>query len=140
MTPGSAPLKVGNVAKKGEETRNWRHLTKSGVSDLLLKLPGRWFQNIDPKTVRAGKNPLLTSPMSVPQIREASGVGGLTQATQPARGSSRVPGIQFHLLSLKALWTQMYCAAHRNQVTGSLATNSIHPLPKTAPPTHVPRV
>lgn len=61
----SAPSRWENVAKEGEEKRNGRHTTKSDFSGLLLKLPSRWFQNIDPNTARAGRNPLLTRPVSL---------------------------------------------------------------------------
>lgn len=99
------------MAKKREEKRNRRHKTKSEFSDLLFKLPCRWFQNIDPKAVKAGRNPLLASPVSLFPDREQACRGkGMTAS----KGQKPGPNSQPNLLSLKAHWTETYFAAHRN--------------------------
>lgn len=70
------------MAKKGEEKKEEKHMTKSDFLDRLLELPSRWFQNIDPKTVRARRNLILTGPVSLfTEKVQARSRKGQTQAT-----------------------------------------------------------
>lgn len=70
------------MAKKGEEKKEEKHMTKSDFLDRLLELPSRWFQNIDPKTVRAGRNLILAGPVSLfTEKVPARSRKGQTQAT-----------------------------------------------------------
>lgn len=93
------------MAKKGEEKKEEKHMTKSDFLHRLLELPSRWFQNIDPKTVRAGRNLILAGPVSLfTEKVQARSRKGQTQPTQGARDGSQVAHPQFNLLSHKTHW------------------------------------
>lgn len=83
---------MGKCGEKGKRKKEQRHTTKSDFSDLLLKLPSRWFQNIDPETVRAGRNPLLTSPESLFH-RQGAGRGRERTDSGHAASKGQKPGL-----------------------------------------------
>lgn len=79
----------GNVAKKGKEKER-RHVTKSDFPDLLLKLPSRWFQNIDPRLSEPeGILFSLVQYLCSTEKERARRGKGRTQATQPAGTEAR---------------------------------------------------